>query len=138
MPRAVFLLFLAAALALNGDDRKPPPEKSAPPAAEQTPAEPPEEDVTLAEKEYAFNPLQAQKELTVGNFYFKKGSYAAAAARFLEATRWNPAFADAYLRLAETHEKMGNKEKAREAYAQFLEAAPDHKRAAAIKKKLGR
>ena len=46
------------------------------------PVEPPEEDENLKTKEYSFNPLQAQKELNIGNFYFKKGSYKAAAGRF--------------------------------------------------------
>jgi hypothetical protein len=37
--------------------------------------EPEEEDESLKPKEYSFNPLQAEKEVRVGNFYFKKGSY---------------------------------------------------------------
>src|SRR5215467_2261039 len=45
---------------------------------------PPEEDTSVAVKEYAFNPLQAQKEIAVGNQYFKKGSFRAAAGRFTE------------------------------------------------------
>ena len=35
------------------------------------------------------------------------------------------------------HEKMNESEKAREAWTQFLDAAPDDKRAPAVKKKLG-
>jgi len=98
---------------------------------------PPEEDEAFKEKEYAFNPLQASKELQVGNFYFKRGSYKAAAQRFEEATRWNPGYGDAFLRWAEALEKLGEKQKAREVYGKFLEAEPDHKRAAEVKKKLG-
>lgn len=101
------------------------------------PVEPPEEDESLKEKEYAFNPIQAQKEFTVGNFYFKKGSYKAAAMRYEEAVKWDPGYGDAYLRLAEARGKLGLKQEAREAYKAFLENAPDHKRAAEIKKKLG-
>ena len=52
--------------------------------------EPPEEDVTAKPKVYAFNPLQATKEVQIGNYYFKKGSWNAAAMRFREATKWNP------------------------------------------------
>ncbi len=103
---------------------------------QQKPAEPPEEDETLAVKEYTFNPLQAEKELRVGNFYFKKGSYRAAALRFREATRWNPNWAEAWLRLGEAQEKLGDEKAAREAYEKFLELAPKHKRAAEIRKKL--
>ena len=100
------------------------------------PVEPPEEDESLREKEYAFNPIQAQKEFTVGNFYFKKGSWKAAALRYEEAVKWDPGFADAYLKLAAAKEKQGLKQEAREAYKAFLENAPDDKRAPEIRKKL--
>lgn len=107
------------------------------PAAQQAPQEPPEEDAGDRPKEYAFNPLQAVKEFNIGNYYFKKGSFKAAALRYEEATRWNPGYGDAYLRWGEALEKLNQKEKAKGAYAKFLEVAPDHKRAAEIKKKLG-
>ncbi|MGB9605763.1 MAG: tetratricopeptide repeat protein [Bryobacteraceae bacterium] len=103
---------------------------------QQKPAEPPEEDEALAIKEYSFNPLQAEKELRVGNFYFKKGSYRAAALRFREATRWNPNFAEAWLRLGEAQEKLGDAKAAREAYEKFLALAPKHKKAPEIRAKL--
>ena len=48
---------------------------------------PPEEDTSIAVPVYGFNPLQAQKEIRTGNYYFKKGSYRAAAGRFEEARR---------------------------------------------------
>ncbi|HXG32560.1 MAG TPA: tetratricopeptide repeat protein [Bryobacteraceae bacterium] len=101
------------------------------------PPEPPEEDESLAPKEYAFNPLQAEKELKVGNFYFKKGNYRAAAARFEEAIRWNPSYAEAYLRLGEAREKLKDTAGAQKAFQKYLELAPDSKRAAEIRKKLG-
>ena len=97
---------------------------------------PPEEDEGLAPKVYTFNPLQADKEIRIGGFYFKKGSYKAAARRFEEATKWNPGLADAYLKWGEALEKLRNKPGAREAYTKFVELAPDDKRAPEIKKKL--
>lgn len=101
------------------------------------PVEPPEEDASYLPKEYAFNPIQAEKEMTVGAFYFKKGNYRAASRRFEEATKWNPGLAAAYLRLGEAQDRMKEKDAAREAYAKFLELAPDAKEAAQIRKKLG-
>ncbi len=138
MARGFIPLVLLAALVFAAEDKKQSenPRPADPQAA--VPEEPPEEDPGLVEKEYAFNPLQAQKEMTVGNFYFKKGSYAAAALRYTEATRWHPTFADAFLRLGETYEKLGQHDKARSAFEQFLAAGPDHKRAGDIKKKLAR
>lgn len=102
------------------------------------PQEPPEEDEALAVKEYSFNPLQAEKELKIGNFYFKKGKYKAAARRFEEATKWNPGGAEAYLRLGEAREKLNDPKGAREAFAKFIDLVPDDKRAPQIKKKLSR
>jgi len=98
--------------------------------------EPPEEDASLKEKEYSLNPLQAEKEYKIGLFYAKKKSWRAAANRFGEAAKWNPGFADAHYKRAEMLEHLGDKEKAREAWQQFLEAAPDDKRATEIQKKL--
>ena len=102
------------------------------------PQEPPEEDESIAPKEYAFNPLQASKEIKIGDYYFKKKNFRAAANRFREATRWNPGLAEAYLRLAESEEKLNDQTAAKEAYAKYLELNPDAKDADAIKKKLAR
>jgi tetratricopeptide (TPR) repeat protein len=99
-------------------------------------AEPPEEDDSSKPVEYAFNPLQAEKELQVGEFYLKKGSYGAAIKRFTEATKWNPTLADAYLKLGEAAEKYKDVKAAKEAYAKYLELAPDAKGAPAVRKKL--
>ncbi len=104
----------------------------APPA----PQEPPEEDETLTVKEYSFNPIQAQKEVQVGNQYFKKGSYRAAAGRFREAVKWNENYAEAYFRLGEACEKLQDKPGARTAYEKFLKLEPDSKRAAQVRKLL--
>lgn len=114
--------------------------KPAPPKQEQQPkeAEPPEEDDTAKPKEYAFNPLQAEKEITVGNYYMKKGSLRAAIARFTEATRWNPTLPEAYLRLGEAQEKDKDKKAAKEAYSKYLGLAPDAKNVAEIKKRLAK
>jgi tetratricopeptide (TPR) repeat protein len=122
-------MFLAAVLCAQQESKAPP--KSQP--QEQ---EPPEEDESLKPKEYAFNPLEAERDVKIGDFYFKKGDYKAAASRFREATKWNPAYAEAYLRLAKSEEKMKDQPAAREAYAKYLELAPDAKDAADIKKKL--
>jgi tetratricopeptide (TPR) repeat protein len=103
---------------------------------QQKESEPPEEDDSAKPKEYAFNPLQAEKEIQVGEFYMKKGSVAAAVARFTEATRWNPTLPQAYLKLGEAEEKFKDRKAAKDAYSKYLELAPDAKNAAEIKKKL--
>lgn len=115
-----------------------PPQKklqTPPPKAEE---EPPEEDESLIPKEYALNPLEAAKNITAGNFYFKKGNFKAAAKRYLEATRWDPGSAEAFLKLGESDEKLKDRAGAREAYTKYLGLAPDSKNAELIKKKIAK
>ena len=122
--RRLWLLALILATALCAQQSKPKPQ------------EPPEEDEAIAPKEYSFNPLQAEKELRTGDYYFKKKNYKAATYRYREATKWNPNFAEAYLKLGESEEKLKNKALAREAYAKYLDLAPDAKDAESVKSKL--
>ena len=115
-------------------------------AAQQTPAPnkpdnvqlPPEEDKSDAPKVYSFNPLQSKKEVSVGEFYAKKGDMRAAAIRFREATKWDDGNAEAWLRLGETEEKNHDLEAAREAYGKYLQLSPTAKNAGDIKKRLGK
>ena len=88
---------------------------------------PPEEDSAVAEKQYSFNPLQAQKEVQTGNFYFHKGNFRAAEGRFKEATMWNSGYEEAWLRLGEAEEKLRDKKAAKEAYEKYVELASDQK-----------
>lgn len=104
-----------------------------PPATEQAP---PEEDENLRPKDYAFNPLQAAKELTTGDFYMHKGKFQAAANRFLEATKWNPTLAEAFLKLGQAEEKNKDKKAAKDAYQHYLELAPDARNAKEIQRKI--
>ncbi len=97
---------------------------------------PPEEDAGAIPKTYTFNPLQSKKEVTVGEFYLKKGDARAAAGRFREATKWNDGNADAWLRLAEAEEKNKDLKAAREAYEKYLQVAPDAKNASEVRKRI--
>ena len=107
-------------------------------ASSQAPAEePPEEDVSLLPKtQYVLNPLQAAKEIKVGNYYFKKGSYNAALRRYEESVKWDPNSAEGWYKLGETSAKLGDHKAAREAWTKYLEIEPDGKNAATVKKRL--
>ena len=61
----------------------------------------------------------------IGKFYFKKGSYKAAALRAQEAIKWDDSLLDAYLMLGEARERLRDTDGARKAYSQFLELAGD-------------
>ena len=97
-----------------------------------------DEDFASREQTYAFNPVQATKELKVGNYYFKKGSYAAAATRYLEATRWDDNFADAFWRLGMAHERLQNPDEAIDAYTRYLALDPAGKNAREAERRLKR
>jgi tetratricopeptide (TPR) repeat protein len=135
----LLVALLASALSAQPEKDKPPPKTTdEQKKAQQKEEEPPEEDEAIKPKEYSFNPLEAEKNLKIGNYYFKKGNYKAALGRFREASRWNPNYAEAYLRLGESEEKLKDKAAAAEAYAKFLELAPDAKEAESVKKKLAK
>jgi len=125
----------ALVLCLSGVSASQPHKPPQQPAAPKE-ATPPEVDTVVAPTEYSFNPLQAEKDLKVGNFYWKQGKYRAAEARFREATRWNENNAAAWLRLGEAGEKLKDLKSAREAYTKYLEVANDAKNAAEIRKRL--
>ena len=118
---------LASAAAAQAPKDPPPPEEN---------QLPPEEDKAKLTEEYSFNPVKSNKDVSVGEFYFKKNDYKAAAGRFREATKWNDGNAEAWLRLGDAEDKMHDAKAAREAWEKYLMLAPDAKNAAEIRKKL--
>jgi tetratricopeptide (TPR) repeat protein len=137
MSRWIAVLAIFCALPLAAQDK---PQLKRRDGKEQPRQEaiPPEEDKSLSTPEYGFNPVQAQKEIRTGDFYFKKGSYRAAAGRYEEATKWNSGDAEAWLRLGEAQEKLHDKKAASAAYRKYLEVAADAKNAGEIRKKLAK
>ena len=141
MARIRSLILAAAALGVLYGQEQPKPKQppAAKPPAQQDPVEvePPEEDESLKPAVYTFNPLEAQRDLRTGEYYFKKGNFKAASRRFEEATLYDPSLADAFLRLGETREKLHDKKGAKVAFEKYLELKPDTKLSASLKKKIG-
>jgi tetratricopeptide (TPR) repeat protein len=125
--------FLAAML-LHAQDAQPPANQSLPPEEGQLP--PDEDKAATSQEHYAFNPLQSKKDVTVGEFYFKKGDFRAAAMRFREATKWDGNNSEAWLRLGDASEKMKDAKAAQEAWQKYLQLTPDAKNASEVRKKL--
>lgn len=141
VPPALLLSFVC--LAAQTPPAPPPPQKPGELQKQRKPAAtsdkeevPPEEDSSIAKEDVSFNPLQSEKEITAGNYYFKKHSYLAAAGRFRNATRYNEGNAEAWLKLGEASEKLKDVKSAREAYGKYLEVASDARNAEEIRKKL--
>jgi tetratricopeptide (TPR) repeat protein len=131
------LIWVSLALVSAAQAQQPQPPK--PPAEENeiSPDQlPPEEDKAKIPQQYSFNPLQSKKEATVGEFYFKKNDFKAAANRFREATKWNDGNAEAWLRLGDAEEKMKDPKAAREAWEKYLQLAPEAKNSGEVRKKL--
>ena len=133
--RAYIAFIFAVSVVTLAQDPKPAREKPATrgPVIEQEPAE---EDPALKPTEYSFNPLEASRNITTGNFYFKKGNHRAAMRRYLEATKWDPMSGEAYLKLGESYEKLHDFTNAREAYTKYISLGPDPKNAEAVTKRL--
>lgn len=133
-------VILAACLAMCAlaAQQQPPPQKKNPPVAKPEEVEPPEEDESLIPEQCVLNPLEASRNVTAGNFYYKKGNFRAAANRYKRAVCWDPSSAEAFLKLGEADERMKDRDGARDAYEKYLALAPDAKNAAEIKKKLAK
>ena len=95
-----------------------------------------EDEDVVQETTYVFNPIQAKREVKVGKFYSKKGNHRAAAARYLEATRWNPSFVEAYWRLGRSREKLAQHQEALDAYRKYLKLDPGGKRSKEVRVKI--
>jgi len=115
---------------------KPQLEERTPPQTSGKRAVPAEEDKSFLTEEHSFNPLQSQKSVETGDFYFRKGKFQAAANRYLDATMWNDGNADAWLKLGKADEKLKDLKAAKDAYTKYLAAAPDAKEAGEVRKKL--
>jgi tetratricopeptide (TPR) repeat protein len=132
--RAVLLALIGAGFACAQLLPPPPPDPN-PPKYEV----PPEEDESLATpKVYTFNPLQAKKEVSTGDFYMKRGNFKGAAYRYREATHWDDGSADAFFKLGEASEKLKDYPTAREAFEKFAGMTADKKKASDARKRIAK
>jgi len=73
---------------------------------------------------HPWNPHKAAKDIEVGDFYFKRKNYRAAADRYREALFYKDNDAVATFRLAESLGKMGQPDEARKEYENYLKILP--------------
>lgn len=117
------------------------PQSPAAKAQQQPPADednPPEEDDSVKPKVYTYDPLEAERNIKVGNFYMRQGSrgYRAAAGRFEDATKYDPKNPEAFFRLGEVEEKLKHKDRAEAAFHRVIALSPESKLAKEAQKKL--
>ena len=116
-------------------DLSPPPGEAAPPGMETNG----DADTTADVQEMKpWDPHKADKDIEVGDFYFKQKNYRAALSRYQGALHWQDNNAIAMFRLGQTNEKMGNFAEARKGYEGYLKILPDGQFSADAKKGLER
>jgi tetratricopeptide (TPR) repeat protein len=72
-----------------------------------------------------WNPHKADKDVEVGDFYFKRKNYRAALDRYREALYYKDNDAAATFKLAICEEKLGDADEARTAYEKYLKILPE-------------
>jgi tetratricopeptide (TPR) repeat protein len=82
------------------------------------------------------NPVLAEQNVNIGNFYFKKKNYAAAIQRYLEALEYQPNSTRACEALARAYGKNSETAKAISIYKSLIEKNPDSPKIPDFRKKL--
>lgn len=90
------------------------------------------------EKPKEYNPLLAQNNVNIGNFYLKKKNYIAAIQRFLEAIEYQPNLTGAHEALARAYEGNGEIMKAASVYRDFIRQYPNSPKVAEYRSKLAK
>jgi tetratricopeptide (TPR) repeat protein len=136
---AVFLLF--AAWPVGAQD--PPQESSSKPASppddmkpKSTAKQKKDTATQNAPDQPTWDPLRAEKDLEVGQFYMKKGDLDAAIDRFQDATTAKPGYAVPFRYLGEAQEKKGLKKQAIKSYQRYLELYPHAEDGDKVRKKI--
>lgn len=84
----------------------------------------------------AWDPLRAEKDLEVGQYYMKKGDLDAAIDRFQDATEAKPGYAIPFRYLGEAQEKKGLKKQAIQSYQRYLDLYPHAEDGDKVRKKI--
>jgi len=95
-------------------------------------------DEAEANKPKEYNPLEAERNFRVGDFYLKKKNYAAAIQRYLEAIGYQPNLVKAYDVLGKVYEKTGDTDKAKQLYRDFLQKNPESSKVTEFRARLAK
>jgi tetratricopeptide (TPR) repeat protein len=140
-------ILAVGALALGGAAmaraQEPPPEPAerpadaAPPAKQKPPAKTNKDNATdSAPDQPIWDPLRAEKDLEVGQYYMRKGDVDAAIDRFQDATVAKPGYAIPFRYLGEAQEKKGLKKPAIKSYQRYLDLVPHADDAEKVRKRI--
>ncbi len=136
---AVGTILLFSRLPLCAQD--PAPESSSKPADAPSPKKPDKKQKSDTATENApdqpsWDPLRAEKDLEVGQYYMRKGDVDAAIDRFQDATTAKPGYAIPFRYLGEAQEKKGLRREAIKSYLRYLDLYPHAEDGDKIRKKI--
>jgi tetratricopeptide (TPR) repeat protein len=121
-----------------------PPEESSSKPDEPPPAPPPklpakknkDSATQSAPDQPTWDPLRAEKDLEVGQYYMRRGDYDAAIDRFNDAIDAKPGYAVPFKFLGDAQEKKKLKKQAIKSYTRYLELFPSAEDGDKIRKKI--
>lgn len=119
----------------------PPPNPDKPPASSERPKAPkPNADNATQNSpdQPKWDPLRAEKDMQVGQYYMHKGDLDAAIDRFEDATTAKPGYALPFRLLGEAQEKKGLKKQAIKSYTRYLDLYPHAEDKDKVQKKIGK
>ena len=136
------IILLWAVPPLRAQD--PAPESSSKPADAPAPKKPDKPDkkhksdtaTQNAPDQPSWDPLRAEKDIEVGQYYMRKGDVDAAIDRFQDATTAKPGYAVPFRYLGEAQEKKGLKKQAIASYSRYLDLYPHAEDGEKIRKKI--
>jgi len=140
---ALFMALLGfLVLAAHGHNfaQDPPPPPPDNPTAPTDKPKPPKTNADNATQNAAdqpmWDPLRAEKDMQVGEYYMRKGDIDAAIDRFEDAALAKPGYALPFRYLGEAQEKKGLKKKAIQSYKRYLDLYPKAEDKDKIQKKI--
>jgi predicted Zn-dependent protease len=144
--KSILILGVLLVFAVTPVRAQDPPQESSSKPPQPPPPEPPKSSAKKkkdtatqnASDQPTWDPLRAEKDLEVGQYYMKKGDLDAAIDRFQDATTAKPGYAIPFRYLAEAQEKKGLKKQAIKSYQHYLDLYSHAEDGEKIKKKLER
>jgi|SRR5215471_900958 len=125
-----------AALTLSLASPSPAQESSSKDAPKPKPNSHTDNATKSAPDQPTWDPLRAEKDLEVGQYYMHKGDMDAAIDRFEDAITAKPGYAIPFRFLGEAQEKKGLKREALKSYARYLDLYPHAEDRSKIEKKI--
>jgi tetratricopeptide (TPR) repeat protein len=132
------IILLLPGAALQAQDQAP--ESSSKPADAPAPKKPDKKQKDSATQnapdQPSWDPLRAEKDIEVGQYYMRKGDVDAAIDRFQDAITAKPGYAVPFRYLGDAQEKRGLKKQAIASYSRYLDLYPHAEDGAKIRKKI--